>query len=72
VSLPIVSARAEGGPIAGDLEVCTSPLQFGYAPGQIDPARCAVFVDLDLGRSLQPESPAWNAAFLPQFAVRFY
>lgn len=66
VTVPLVAASAALAPV----DVCTAPIEFTFDPSRVDPDRCHVVVELDLGRSIQADAPG-GVALLPQFTVRY-
>ncbi|HET9596102.1 MAG TPA: hypothetical protein VFP65_11000, partial [Anaeromyxobacteraceae bacterium] len=54
------------GAASGEAVPCGPPLAFSFEPGEVDPARCEVLIELDLARSLQRDPATGALLVVPQ------
>jgi hypothetical protein len=70
-TLALGAGRVVGGELGGPVAACAAPLAFTFDPTDVDPVRCRVVVELDLGRSLVRDPATGALLLVPQSTLHF-
>ncbi len=71
LTLPIDSMKVTNGQGTREVTTCAAPLAFTFDAADVDPLRCHIVIELDLGRSLRPDPETGAPLLVPQSSLHF-